>query len=133
VAKRTPDGDVVGGNSRNKAPRYNGARFVNRELSEDEVKALKKLPSWGEDWDNLLLQAMEQRYKITLKFDDWSKSFAAFMTTDDEKADNFGMILTGRGSMPIKALRQVLYKHFSLAADQLWVSLDRQFAQEIDD
>lgn len=131
--RRDPNGDPIKAPAKDKAPRFNNARFVNRELSTEEGQALKALPYWSEDWDTYLLRANDSGYKVTLKYDEWSKSYAAFMTTDDEFSPNFQMILTGRGSCPLKALRQVLYKHYVLAAEEQWVSLDRQFAQEIDD
>ncbi len=115
-----------------KKERFNDAKFVNYELSDEQRKALKALPIWSEDWDSWLDRCSDEGYQISLKFDSYSRSFAAFMSIRTESHVNGGCILTGRGSTQIKALRQVLYKHWAIAEGE-WNRLDRSLNNEIDD
>lgn len=91
--------------------------FINRELREAEVKAFRL---WREDgatvlafWDELC----EDGYKTSVKFDDYSSSYAAFVFPPDD-SDNDGFCLTGRGGTAYRALAEALYKHFVLFGKQ---------------
>jgi len=101
------------------APRFNNAKFVNYELSSDERAACKAWLPNLDAVDDALLKAVEQGYKISVKWDTYSQAFSAFMVTDDSKTENVGIINTGRGSTPLKAIKQALYKHF-VVFDLVW-------------
>lgn len=131
MPKRDPNGDKVS-SPKAKKERFNDVKFVNYELTKEEREALKALPAWSEDWDSWLDRASDAGYSITLKFDAFSKAFSAFMSVREVSHPNYGAILTGRGSTQLKALRQVLYKHWALAQEE-WNRLDRGLNEEIDD
>lgn len=112
--------------------RWNDARFIQRELSDDERKTLKAMPFWDEDWDSALLRMEDEGYQLTLKFDAWSKAYACFISDAQGRTQNKNCILSGRGSTPTKALRQALFKH-GLAPDGVWFSLEAPGSSVIDD
>lgn len=105
----------------NKKPQYsNELTFVNYELNTEERARCKE---WIEDANGLDLYALaacNDGYRFSLKYDERSRAFACFMSaTTGASADNSGLMLTGRGSTPFKALRQCLYKHL-VVFDKQW-------------
>jgi hypothetical protein len=85
--------------------------FVKYELN-DEEKAECKATEWSlEIADSHLIRLSESGYAVSLKWDGFHKCCAAFLTTKDEKSPNFNLCLSGRGSSPMKALKQLMYKH----------------------
>src|SRR5512140_3820652 len=112
--------------------RFNDARFINHELSASELKSLKAHKLDAEELDSEMVRLQEEGYKFISKFDNWSRSNAVFLIDEEGRTQNKGLILTGRGSTPLKALRQVLFKHHK-AADGSWYNLEGIGAAEIDD
>lgn len=106
-----------------KAARFNDVKFINRELTTDEQKTLKAQPFEPQTgWDQI--DALTESYRVTLKFDDYSGAYSASLTPLSEQNENWGYILTGRGSTALKALKQVLFKHHVLCGDKPWRVLD---------
>lgn len=119
--------------SKGKSERFNDVRFVQYELSAEEKKQCKSWCTSFEEIDTLLLRLMEGGYRASEKWDDYGKCFAAFIQTFDTKHPHFGCILTGRGSTPLKALKQALFKHY-VVFDEEWGSwLEARGGVEIDD
>lgn len=88
------------------------AHFVNANLTDPEKVACKAwLPDLGA-LDDALLKFTQEGYRVSVKFDDYSAAYAAFCTTVDPKSPNGGYILAGRGSTPLKAIKQALYAHY---------------------
>jgi len=84
--------------------------FVRLELDKEQVAAYR---IWREDidgWSDILQEMIEDGYKFTLRWDDYSSSPAAFAFPSDDH-DNRGYILSGRGGSVLKALTELLYKH----------------------
>jgi hypothetical protein len=113
-------------------PRFNDAQFINRDLTQEEREVLKKLSFWDTEWDSHFLRACEAGYRFTVKYEHFSKCFAVYMSIDLKSHPNFGFILTGRGSTPTKAIRQVLFKHVHLASEE-WSHFDLGAVADIDD
>jgi hypothetical protein len=68
-----------------------------------------------------------------MSWDERNQCYACFMYPVAESNTNWGMTNTGRGSTPLKAVRQVLYKHF-VVFDQVWGAYaERTQASEYDD
>lgn len=88
--------------------------FINYDLTESERAACKKWCVLLDDLDAAMVRAVEEGYRLSLKWDTFSECHAAFMLRSDEEKLNAGYILTGRGSTSAKALRQMLFKHFML-------------------
>jgi len=84
--------------------------FVNRELSSEETDHYRE---WRADLDNLtdeMDRMLQNGYKISVKFDDYSDSYAAFLFPPIGD-DNEGKCLTGRGGNSYRALSEAVYKH----------------------
>jgi hypothetical protein len=107
-----------------KTARFNDVQFVRYELSKEQVADLKIRFADGQlDLDDTLNNAVEQGYRITLKYDTYSKSPACFLQQVDDDGDNAGMILSGRGRTARSAIIEAMYKHF-IVFDGQWPSGD---------
>lgn len=90
---------------------FEPAEFINVPLSAEQKAELRAwLPDFGEI-DDALLKTCESGYKITLRFDDRNECFACWLSPVDPGNANTGLILSGRGSTPLKAVKQALYIH----------------------
>lgn len=113
--------------------RFNDWQFIQYELSESERQQLKGLPVWDENWDSWLDRFCEAGCRITLKYDTPNRCRAAFASTVDEKAPNGKLVLSGRGSTTLKALRQLLFKHYVSAGGDWHTLMRGSIPQEFDD
>lgn len=116
-----------------RADRFNDATFVQYELDKDAQAACK---AWKMDADasfNAIHTMVDCGYSFTLKFDTFSDSYAAFCSQKAPEGENAGFILTGRGSTPEKALKQLFYKHFEVMAERWEQFAVSRSAREIDD
>lgn len=103
-----------------KVERFNDLKFVNYELNPEERADCKLWATEGQDLDLYTKASCEEGYRFSIKWDDRSKAFACFMSAyGDAGKYNGGLMNTGRGSTPLKALRQVLYKHL-VVFDKEW-------------
>jgi hypothetical protein len=116
-----------------KAARFNDTQFINYELDKASAAACK---AWELDTDacfDALLKLCEAGYRVSLKWDDFSSAYGAFLQQTTAGEANFGYCLTGRGSSPYKACKQVLFKHF-MVMGEIWESFaDRKALEDIDD
>lgn len=113
----------------------NGAnvQFVNYSLTTEQTKELKATKFGLDECENLLAQLTDSDYKVTLTFDDYNSAFACFIVPKSKDNPNFGYILSGRGSTPIKALKQAGYIHYQLFEGH-WLEYAQQVRYEpIDD
>lgn len=106
--------------------------FLNVELDKEQKEALKAMPLWSEEFDQMLLTAVRTGFQISLKVDPFNKCYAAYMQIRLNSHPCFGRILSGRGSTPLKALRQVLYKHF-VVLGEVWNATEAPDFGEYDD
>jgi hypothetical protein len=114
-------------------PDFNQAQFVSYSLTEKERKTLKAMPFELVDVDTLLLRLAEDGYRITFRWDEYHSCHACWMIPVGEANPNNGFILSGRGSTPLKALKQAAWIHYQLF-DGLWAAhykADRD--EDIDD
>lgn len=96
------------------------SEFINVELTLEQTSDYRR---WREDVEDVFIvldEAVNSGYKFTLKYDDYSSSFAVFMFPPPGH-DNDGYILTGRGGSTFRALAEVLYKHRRIFAD-VWLN-----------
>lgn len=85
--------------------------FVNYDLRSEERKMLKSIidnePEKVFEWAEKLV---DNRYSITLKWDEYNECVGCFIRALDEKSVNAGLILTGRGKSAFSALAGALYR-----------------------
>jgi len=132
MARKAAAKPVDGENTKPHAEKFGNVTWVNYDLSKDEQAALKLLPFWSDEWDSYLLRACDEGYRFTIKYDGFSKAYACYMSNPLNSHPNFGLMLTGRGSVPTKALRQVLYKHVVISKEN-WRAIMSDAPVDIDD
>lgn len=114
-------------------PRFNDVQFVNWSLSPEEKVLCKAWLLSLEDYENALLATIEAGYKITISFDSFRSCFTASIVPTKEAKSNQGYILTGKGSTPLKAGKQVMFIHYQIMAEE-WASYSTMGkSEELDD
>lgn len=114
------------------AERFNDAKFVQYELDKVEQQqckawALDAADAWAE-----MLPLLDEGYSFTVKFDGFSNCYACFVQVRGVPDHaNSGLILTGRGSEPFKAVKQALFKH--KAIDATWLPYAERRYPDLDD
>ena len=106
--------------------------FVDINLTKAQSQALKTSEFTLNDMENSIAKLCESCYKVTLSFDVYSNHFAAFLIPTAADDVNSGMILTARGSTPVKAVKQLLYKHYEVAQGA-WLNYANPRKVELDD
>lgn len=95
------------------------SKFVPGDLTDDEKKACKVWSAWDDDPDTVITRLIDTHYKVTVKDDSRSKGYVAFITPDGDGHTFAGWMLGGRGSSPLKAIKQACYRHF-VSLDEVW-------------
>lgn len=95
-------------------PTFDRATFVSYTLSKEQKAELKATQFTLEQMDSQMLKLEEGGYKITFRPDEFNSCHAAWIIPTGEKHPNAGMILSGRGSTPLKALKQAMYIHYQV-------------------
>lgn len=106
--------------SATKKPEWTKSVFINQDLTAEQQREVKA-QNWGfDEVESLLVKLLEQEYKVSVSFDNYNHCFAAWLLPQGTAHVNYGLILTGRGSTPLKAVRQALYKHFVIYEGHTW-------------
>lgn len=116
-----------------KAERFNDVKFVNWVLDADQKAACKAWELERDDIDNLLVKTIEGGYKITLSYDGFRSAYTASLIAQQEAKTNYGFILAGKGSTPLKALKQALYIHYYIMSEDWSAYSVQSAAEEFDD
>ncbi len=115
------------------AQRFNDVQFVNWSLSDEDKAKCKAWLLGGGELDDTLGLLIEDGYKITTSWDTYRSCFTASIVPTKDAKSNQGFILTGKGSTPLKASKQVLYIHYHIM-DGDWASYSTaKSVEEIDD
>jgi ornithine carbamoyltransferase len=86
--------------------------FIRYELTKEETQALRAARVLNPDVWNEMGKLIEEGYKLTLTWDDYSNSPACWLFAKNERDPNFGAILSGRGRTIENAVFEVIYKHY---------------------
>ena len=121
MTKRGGDTDGDRGGDARKAPNRRGAaadsEFVNLEVDKAHKPALRAYCTTHDELDEAVADILADGTKLTQKYDERNRCYVVFgFATDD--SDNAGLILTGRGGSPSRALRELAYKHHALLEGQ---------------
>ena len=84
--------------------------FVQYELSTEQQVACKAASISMDDMSSYLQRYMEAGYKLSVRYDERTEAIAAWLIAPDEGDQNAGLILSGRGSSAMKAVKQLLWK-----------------------
>jgi len=97
-----------------KAPRFNDAQFVQLELTDEQAKSLKAMPTDAGVILDEIERMIDDGYKFTIKYDSYGDCIGAWCQDANPDGINTGYILTGRRSSVVKSLKQLLFKHHTL-------------------
>src|SRR4249920_2427825 len=90
---------------------WDNMMFVNRELSVDEQAECKAMKNTWDTIDLPLQNFLEDGHSIKITWEERNNCFAVFASTSKLGHRHWQLILPGRGSTPLKAVKQLLYKH----------------------
>ena len=128
-------GDPVGGSKRPAAAKSSAKKnpFVQFELTDEQRLMCKSTAVDPDDIDAWMSRLLESGYKVSLKYDDYNQCFACFVVAPDADDPNEGLILSGRGSSPFKALKQAWFKDVRMLAGEWFKFSDNSQRMTIDD
>jgi len=109
------------------------ATFVSYTLSKEQKAELKKSVFSFDEIDSAMLRLAEEGYKITFRDDEFNDCKACWLIPFGEKHPNEGMILSGRGSTPLKALKQAMYIHYQVFDSEWGEWRNEAKGEELDD
>lgn len=104
--------------------------FVNVGLSKDDKAKIKAIPLTLDDCESWLIKLVEANIKVSLTYDRYNTCYSCSLVPNTDHY-NTGYILTGRGSTPLKALRQAIYMLSIIPED--WSEGARTGREVIDD
>lgn len=116
-----------------KSGSFEGAKFINYSLSEEQKRELKEKPYTEGDFAFDLHQVCDSFYKVSFSYDTYNNCMSCFFTPKDEKSPNKGLILTARGSTALKAFKQAMYLHYTLFEENWADFYEASGREEIDD
>jgi len=113
-------------------PTFRG--FINVDLSPEDRSIIKSTAYDMAEWSGDLQKWIDNAFKFTFSYDDYNHSFQVIGTRQDKEHPDYGIMLTGRGSTPIKAFKQWVYIQTRLIGELTWSEmLDTGHTSEIDD
>ena len=93
--------------------------FIDPYLSPAELEKQKEMTLSPEEAFDSLLKFIEEGFSVKFSWDDANCCHQATATPKKPDHPYAGMYLVGRGSEPIKALKQILFKHYHIL-DGIW-------------
>lgn len=106
--------------------------FIEYDLTEQEKKDLKQREFDLVIANTVMTNLVQAEYRVSFGFDFYNSTFTCSLSHKDPKHENAGWVLVGRGSEPIKALKQVAYKHFDVFSE-VWHNARAMSRAELDD
>lgn len=108
--------------------------FLNLNLTEEDKAIIKGTAYDNSSYASDLEKWVDSGFKFTFSADDYNHCFQVIGTKQDKDHKDYGIMLAGRGSTPIKAFKQWVYIQTRLIQDTDWVDLlDNATKFEIDD
>ena len=108
-----------------------GAQFVNISLPKDVTASIKASAFSIEDFEKSMSSLMTDGYKLSVRWDKFNDCYGAWLIAPDD-SENKGYILPGRGSTPMRAIKQVVYIHY-IVLECSWVDDQGLKAVVLDD
>jgi len=99
---------------RNKSARFNDVTFINWALTVEQKAELKQYAPDAEEIDDLETEIIQENNKITRSYDDFGACYTCSIVPTAKHKTNYGYILVGKGSTPLKAFKQAVYIHKSI-------------------
>lgn len=99
-------------------PTFRG--FINIPLTDDLKNFIKNKPFDDSVFVQSLMEYHYIGYKFTFSHDDYQHCFQCIGTRQDKDHPDFGILLTGRGSSPLKAYKQWLFMVTEIIGETAW-------------
>lgn len=115
-----------------KTPRFNDVSFVNYTLPPAVAQTLKESPFSPEAGWKAIHDLNDTGYTVKFRYDEKYQNYTAFIQHSDPNHVNAGIILSGRGSSCMKALKQACFIHYEVT-QAVWAGFIEPKAVEIDD
>jgi len=117
-----------------KGPREQAAfkGFIEYDLTEQERADLKKREFDLVDANVAMENLVRDEYRVSFGFDFYNSTFTCSLSNKNPTHGNAGWVLVGRGSEPMKAFKQALYKHLEVFQG-VWSNARSMSRAELDD
>jgi len=99
-------------------PNFRG--FINVNLTEDLKRFIKSQPFSADTFEANLWEYIQIGYKFTFSFDDYQHCYQCIGTHQDKEHADYGILLTGRGSSPMKAFKQWMFVVTEIIGERSW-------------
>lgn len=106
--------------------------YVQFDISEQERGMLKGIDFGVDELNEAIIELAANGYGVSWAKEKDKSTWMAFINPKGDTHKDKGWVLCGRGSTPVKALKQAAYVHFT-KLDGVWPKTKRQFNEEIDD
>ena len=108
--------------------------FININLTDDDKATIKATSLTPEQLMDLLDGFIDDGYKFTFSYDDYSRCYQCIGTHKDSEHPDYGVLLSGRGSTTLKAFKQWWYMVSNMIGESDWSDwLKPNTRYEIDD
>jgi len=107
---------------------FKQSEFINYPLAAEQKREIKAWQPTFEEIDDMLLKLEEGGYRVTSRYDEKSEAFACWVNPVGEDHPNAGLTLSGRGSTPMRAVKQALYIHNLFEGD--WAGNYKLFKED---
>lgn len=119
--------------TRQKTARFNDAQFINWSLTVEEKQQVKAWNPDAEEIDDLETEIIQEHCKITRSYDDFAECYSCSIVPTAKHKTNYGYILVGKGSTPLKAFKQAVYIHKQIFAGDWSTYSKGGRAEDLDD
>lgn len=107
--------------------------FVNIVVTEELKKTIKAIEYSDAQFVDDLFRFIDKGYSVKFSFDDYNHCHQAVMTGSAKEHPDYGVFLSGRGSMPAKAFKQMSYFFHEMCGQELAPNLIDKPDGEYDD
>jgi hypothetical protein len=92
---------------------FKPSQFVNVTLESAQRDTLKAANFGADEFESAFAALCADGYSLKLRYDDRNDCFSAWLLPAAHSKHD-GMILSGRGSTPMKAIKQLCFIHFKM-------------------
>jgi hypothetical protein len=115
------------------SPQFSQKTFINVPLTDEHKAQIKAWTMDLAEFDSLMTKLIEEGIRVTIVYDDFNQCFSTTLAQKDDKHRNAPYLLSGKGSTPLKSVRQALFIHWKLL-DGDWATYSQsKIRPEIDD
>jgi len=132
MAKTDSNGNSSG-KARKPTQRFNDAKFINWSLSVEQKQQVKAWLPDLEEVDDLETEIIQEHAKITRSYDEFAECYSCSIVPTAKHKTNYGYILVGKGSTPLKAFKQAVYIHKQVFSGDWSTYSTGGRAEEMDD